>query len=684
MTEALRSHGANGIAARIRAGLPRGVPHELLIFALVLVNGLASAPRGVMLDDDGYFILEAYFNGVAHPPGYPLYTFLAHCATLVPLGSVAFRVHALSVLFAAGAAAVLWMLARRLLRSAVLAYLPALAFAWSDVFWSQSIVAEVYSLNAFLFFVLLLLCMDFGRNGGRRGHDRRPFWIALIYGLALSNHWPLTILASPALVLALWPRRREFMDHWPLLATSGILGLTPYLWMVVHSRFSQVSFYGPITSWHDFWYYLSRKPYHVVDQSASASLADKAHFGWFVLKQSALQFGPFGGAFVALGLVRQWWTWPRPLCWGLLLGYLGGTAVLIALLGFDYDFLHRNVFRVYPVLSYGICALWLGLGAQSLVEWLLPRVRGRVNEEFLYRGVVMLLVGTTWLSGAGANFRPGDRWATNYAETVLQTLPGNAILFTFGDYMTGPVGYLNLVEKLRPDITLYNVQAQLFSNRLYSAYLLDRPEMQVQIDRLVSSSSRPVYYFLHLPHSGGSADYGLYSRVLKYRADDARKTVLIPAIRQYFETLMERGPPDEPSELMHYRLLNALYCGVLASLQSHAGSAMRDGLAQRIVLRCGGLQALIQRISIMLLSTRPPAGKILRMLHLAAAERNQAVSNQDLAMVEYLFGRAEMLRHRAPAARQHFRRSLALWADPENPAHRYEGKAWDRGDPPPG
>src|SRR5262245_29204392 len=109
------------------------------VFLLALCTYFACAPRTVGLDDDGYFLLAAWFNGVAHPPGYPVYTFLAHLSTLVPAGSVAFRVHALSGLLAAGAAVVLWYVAFLLLRDRLLAAASALCFAFSAVFWSQAI-----------------------------------------------------------------------------------------------------------------------------------------------------------------------------------------------------------------------------------------------------------------------------------------------------------------------------------------------------------------------------------------------------------------------------------------------------------------------------------------------------------------------------------------------------------------
>ena len=86
----------------------RKFPHILTVVLVMLSVYLWSAPRTVVLEDDGFFILAAYFNGIAHPPGYPLYTVLGHFMTWLPFGSVAYRVHALSALFGALGCGVLW------------------------------------------------------------------------------------------------------------------------------------------------------------------------------------------------------------------------------------------------------------------------------------------------------------------------------------------------------------------------------------------------------------------------------------------------------------------------------------------------------------------------------------------------------------------------------------------------
>ena len=96
-----------------------------------------------MLEDDGLFVTTASFAGVAHPPGYPLYVVLGWLASLVPFGSVAWRVHTLSGLMGAcTCACIAWLVLRRT-GNRPAAYLTGAALAVSEHFWSQAIIADV-------------------------------------------------------------------------------------------------------------------------------------------------------------------------------------------------------------------------------------------------------------------------------------------------------------------------------------------------------------------------------------------------------------------------------------------------------------------------------------------------------------------------------------------------------------
>src|SRR3954463_8102932 len=122
----------------------------LVLFCLYALT----APHTVALEDDGLFILSSYFLGIEHPPGYPLFTLVGHLFSRLPFGSVAYRVHLASALFGALSCGAAWLCARALSGRSLAAYVSALGLGLSPVFWSQAIIAEVYTLNTFFFLVL--------------------------------------------------------------------------------------------------------------------------------------------------------------------------------------------------------------------------------------------------------------------------------------------------------------------------------------------------------------------------------------------------------------------------------------------------------------------------------------------------------------------------------------------------
>lgn len=141
----------------------------------------AIAPR-----DSADMASAAMTLGVAHPPGYPLYSLLGRAwLELLPWGNAAYRLNVLSALAGAAAAAVLFALVRR--RAGVLGGLTAAAlWALSAPLWKFALLEEKYALHA-LFAVLLLALAE----GDRESVFRRARLSGLLLGLGLVNHQSL-------------------------------------------------------------------------------------------------------------------------------------------------------------------------------------------------------------------------------------------------------------------------------------------------------------------------------------------------------------------------------------------------------------------------------------------------------------------------------------------------------------
>lgn len=105
--------------------------------------------------------------------------------------------------------------------------------------------------------------------------------------------------------------------------------------------------------------------------------------------------------------------------------------------------------------SFYAFAIWIGLGAASILWWLQNKVKsGAVNAV---AGVVLL--GIPFMMGF-QNYNPHDRskrYASyDYAYSVLKSLPKNDILFVYGDNDTYPVWAIQETERFRDDVKVVN------------------------------------------------------------------------------------------------------------------------------------------------------------------------------------------------------------------------------------
>ena len=496
-----------------------------------------TAPRTVAMEDDGLFILSSYFLGIEHPPGYPLFTLIGHLFTSLPFGSVAYRVHLASALFGALTCGAAWLCARALIPGRVPAYIAALGLGMSPVFWSQAIIAEVYTLNTLFF--LALVYLGFQRcppaSGGQETPRRGGLlpWMAFLFGLSLSNHYPLMLLVSPAFLILLWPARTELLRRSALLAWLFLIALLPYAWLVYRSWHElPISFYGPLDTLPEVWFFISRAGYVEIDQSATANVLDRLKFLQFLAGQLMMQFAVVGTLLAAAGFVVQWRILGRRAAGFLTASFVMPSVVLLLLLSFDYDTMRKHIFHVYPLPAYAVAALWMGLG----FAWLADRYALSLRHAAAIGGV---LLASVFAVGARSNAFEDHEWGARYARMILKTLPENAVVFGRGDPDLAPMGYFHMIENLRPDITLYQPQGLVLGNRLFHPQRTDGDTAQRILREFVEEQTDPVVATLGAVALGAQKERWLYSERDPSSSDPKAVTVDIPeeAVRFFEESV---------------------------------------------------------------------------------------------------------------------------------------------------
>lgn len=192
---------------------PRLLIPLLLGFGFFLLYASMSAPE---LDwgDAGESQLALWTGGLSHPTGYPLFLMLGWLWShlLAAVGVAPTRAITLfSVACGAATVACIVPATTVLLRRAIsplklsdpLSFIPgiliAIAFGLSPTFWSQALLAEVYTFHLLLL-VLFLWALW--------GEKKRLGVAALLYGIFLSHH-RTAILWAPGLLVWLWLEVRQ-------------------------------------------------------------------------------------------------------------------------------------------------------------------------------------------------------------------------------------------------------------------------------------------------------------------------------------------------------------------------------------------------------------------------------------------------------------------------------------------
>jgi 4-amino-4-deoxy-L-arabinose transferase-like glycosyltransferase len=365
-----------------------------LALAAGALYGTTLAPT-VLPGDAGEFQFVPYLFGVAHPTGYPLYCLLGGIwSRLLPAGDVAFRLNLFSAFWAALTVGLLYPTARSFLRGAVpslsllgqrlVAAVAALLFAVTPTFWSQAIIAEVYSLHVFIVVALFCLLLHWRE-------DARPLWLglaALCFGLGLAHH-STTLLLAPAALAYVWLCDRAgtqvpgvFRQRRLVLGclALAILPLALYLYLPLRAPHTPY-LHLPLTADRELTLY----------ENTPAGLVD------FILG------GPFRGSVDLTVSPGQ----RLAMAWGFLRGELRWVGILLALLGLVQ--LVRA--RQWPLLALTVT------GYLASVAFNLVYTIGDIHVLFIPSYVFIVLWSA---AGVGFLFRLGAQLA--------QTRPRQALL----------------------------------------------------------------------------------------------------------------------------------------------------------------------------------------------------------------------------------------------------------------
>jgi hypothetical protein len=328
----------------------------------------------------------------------------------------------------------------------------ALAFAVTPTFWSQALIAEVYTLHAVFVAALLLGLVAWADRPAERRTARGLYWIAALYGLSLTHHRTMLLLL-PAIGVFLWwtgsassgrrwpPRLRALPRILSIVATVCLplllylyiplrAGHSPYLRVAV-SPAQTLELYQPTLA--GFFQYVAGQVFQS-SLSAPAQAAGRLLPATRLFVQEATWVGIGLGLLGLVELARR----GRPL-----LALTGLSSLAIVAFNLFYGI---GDIRVFYIPAFLIWALWMAVGVNAIGR--------RVRAGAWLTGVLALALPAwlLWTQLPSLDQSRNDQARAGWEALLAQPIPAAAILATNDRDEMMPLWYLQHVEGVRPDL----------------------------------------------------------------------------------------------------------------------------------------------------------------------------------------------------------------------------------------
>ncbi|KAJ7990719.1 hypothetical protein DPEC_G00289830 [Dallia pectoralis] len=424
--------------------------------------------------DSGELITAACELGVAHPPGYPIFTLLAWLSlNLIPSLSLsvspAHCVNLLSSLLGAGASGALCFTVCRLAGPGPGAVLAGWGFAVSRLCWQWSVVAEVFSLNNLFIGLIFSLTASFHCANSGAQRSKIAHLGALCCGLGLCNQHTLVfyvVVIIPWVLLCLYSHQELTVSGLFTLGLCFLGGLLPYIYLPISSYVNAARWsWGDQTSFSGLLTHLLRTEYGTfslakTDSSMKVSVMLQAQLDHCMADLSIPVL-----VLAGMGLFLS--SWDRRRC---AVPWLLTTMMLLYSVFFAWranldisKALLLGVVERFWLQSDAVLYLLAGLGLSwthtGLDTWLGRRGLWRAGGWIFTVGMLTHMVHSNYWECDQSSNSVVER----FGRELLASVPPDAIVLTRGDLPGNSLRYLHYCQGLRPDIHLVDQEMMTYS-----------------------------------------------------------------------------------------------------------------------------------------------------------------------------------------------------------------------------
>lgn len=424
----------------------------LLVFFVLLYN---SAPY-VTSGDSGEFITTSCTLGIAHSPGYPLYSLLGKIFSyLIPFGNFAYRINTMNVLFSIFVLLFCsWFIgnvSKDDLKTIVCVFI-ILTFIFSESYFRNTVQTEVFVLNI-LFAALLIF---FSYKEIKSPSLRNWYIISFLFGLSLGNHHTIVLLI-PSLVY-LFLKNKIKIKNISIFLLFFFLGFSIYAFLPIRAKKQPYFNWGNAYNLKNLYRVITRKDYGTFTLTTEKPLQHNFRNFLFQLnrffKKTLRDLSFILFVFMILSFIKLYFS-DRELFFYLILCYLFSGPFFFIFSNLPPGELYEGILERFYILPNFIAVL--------AVVFSVIYVERKFVKTLLFIFIFSVCLNLI-RNIEKCNYR---RYYLNYdyGLNILKTLLKDSVLIMEGgDDTFYTLGYMQAVENRRLDAKLYDRGGVVFKS----------------------------------------------------------------------------------------------------------------------------------------------------------------------------------------------------------------------------
>ncbi len=424
--------------------------YYLVFIGLAVLYMLTLATTITATGDSSEFVVSSYVLGVAHPPGYPLFTLVGHLFTYLPLFNMAYRINIFSMLFSMLSLIICFEILKKLIKNDLVAIICVVFLAITRLVWEYSIVAEVFALNNFFVLLLILIIIKWEETGS----GKILYLFCFILGLSLTHHQTILFL-TPAFALFIYQNRNKLKGfNYILAGFLFIAGLTPYGFLpYAASRMPPLNWDDP-TTFEKFIHIIKRGDY------PSPAVNFEHFFDWeygqlYLYIASAFRNLTVAGFLLGLVGIFTGHSRMKKHYWLFLIAFIFTSIIFVSLIGYNRDPVVLHVIQRLYIYSFLIFIVFIALG----IIWLNEKFN-KINNlvSYICITLVLLLLVNNYSNVDKSN----NHLLYNFTGNMLKSYPPGSIMIVSGDTLSMGIDYHQMVEKHRRDVIVVDQEKMTY------------------------------------------------------------------------------------------------------------------------------------------------------------------------------------------------------------------------------